>query len=140
MTDEQANAMSEVESAQEVDRIRDIIFGPQMRDYQHQFQTLRQDLERLQQQVSRFREQLMEEDRELGDKLQALQREMQEADDDLRGDLRQAAQELTTSKVDRETLGTLFAEIGTCLKGGGSVADLLQNLVGGDQSPDNEQT
>jgi multidrug resistance efflux pump len=136
MSDEQGSTASKAATAPELERIRDIIFGPQMRDYQQRFQTIQQDLDRLQQQVDRLREQLTEQDTGQGEKLQALRREAHEADDDLRRELRKAAQELTTSKVDGATLGGLFVEIGTCLKDGSSVADLLQALVERQQSPD----
>jgi hypothetical protein len=106
MADEQANAMSQVESAQEVDRIRDIIFGPQMRDYEQRFQIIQRDL----------------------DRLQNLRREMRQADEDLRDELRQTAQNLMTDKVDRVALGELFIELGTHLKTGGSLADVLESL------------
>ncbi len=60
MSDEQANAISQLEPEQEVDRIRDIIFGHQMRDYDQRFQIVRRDLERLQQEMDRLAERLAE--------------------------------------------------------------------------------
>ena len=128
MTDKQAKATSQVESAQEVGRIRDIIFGAQMRDYDHRFQTVQRDLERLQQEIDRLAEQLADQDSVQSKKLQDLRRETRKADDDLREELRQTAQELTTDKVDRMTLSELFIELGTHLKTGGSMADLLKGL------------
>ena len=128
MTNEQANAMSQVESAQEVDRIRDIIFGPQMRDYEQRFQIIQRDLDRLQQEIDRLGEQLTEQDSSQGKKLQNLRREMRQADEDLRDELRQTAQNLMTDKVDRVALGELFIELGTHLKTGGSLADVLESL------------
>jgi chromosome segregation ATPase len=139
VSDKDSQDTPQATPAPEVDRIRDIIFGTQMRDYQQQFQTIQRDLDRLQQQINRLSEQLTEQDRSQGDKLQALRREAQQADDDLRGELRQTAQELTSSKVDRVTLGDLFVEIGTRLKTGGSVADLLQDLVVREQGPESDQ-
>jgi len=53
---------------------------------------------------------------------------MRQADDDLRAELRQKAQQLMTDKVDRVALGELFIELGTHLKAGGALADLLQVL------------
>jgi predicted nucleic acid-binding Zn-ribbon protein len=128
MTDEQSNATPQVESAQEVERIRDIIFGTQMRNYDQQFQTVQRDLERLQQEIDRLTEQLADQDSAQGKKLQDLHREMRKADDDLRTELRQTAQKLTTDKVDRVALGELFIELGTHLKTGGSIADMLKGL------------
>jgi hypothetical protein len=121
-------AMSGAGTAQEVERIRDIIFGPQMRDYEQRFQAVQRDLSRLQQELDRLTDQLSEQDREQGKRLQSLRGEMRQADDDLRAELRQKAQQLMTDKVDRVALGELFIELGTHLKAGGALADLLQVL------------
>ena len=53
---------------------------------------------------------------------------MRQADDGLRDELRQTAQNLTADKVDRVALGEMFVELGTQLKSGGSLADLLEGL------------
>ena len=131
MTDQQAQTMSEAGSVQEVNRIRDIIFGPQMRDYEQRFQSIQHDLGRLQQGIDRLAEQLADQDSSQSKKLQNLRKEMRQADDDLRNELRQTAQKLTSDKVDRLALGELFTELGTYLKtgGGGSLADVLKGLV-----------
>jgi len=129
MSDEQVNATPEVGSVQEVDRIRDIIFGHQMRDYDQQFQIVRRDLERLQQELDRLAERLAEQDSSQARRLQELRQEMRRADDDLRDELRQATQTLTNDKVDRVALGELFIELGTHLKSGGFLADLLKDLA-----------
>lgn len=129
MTDESAvKATPQVEAPREVDRIRDIILGPQLREYEQRFQIIQRDLERLQQELDHLTEQLANQDSEQSKKLQALRRDMRQGDDDLRGELRQTAQKLTTDKVDRVTLGELFVELGTHLKMGGSLADLLKGL------------
>ena len=126
MSDEQIPTTS-----QEVERIRDIIFGPQMRNYEQQFQNVQRDLDRLQQELDRLTEQLASQDNSQSKKLQELRREMRQADDELRDELRQTAQKLATDKVDRVTLGELFIELGTHLKTGGSLADLLKGLEEG---------
>jgi septal ring factor EnvC (AmiA/AmiB activator) len=128
MSDEQVQATSPMEAPQEVDRIRDIIFGPQMRSYEQQFQNVQRDLERLQQELDRLTEKLADQNTDQNKKLQALRRELRQADDDLRDELRQTAQKLTIDKVDRMALGELFIELGTHLKTGGSLADLLKGL------------
>jgi hypothetical protein len=129
MTDEQANAQFQPQPAQDIDRIRDILFGTQMREYDQGFQTIQRDLQRLQQDIDRLTEQLADQDKSQTEKLQALHRDMCQVDDDLRSELRQTAQMLTTEKVDRVTLGELFIELGTHLKTGGSMAELLKDLV-----------
>ena len=128
MADEQTEITSQTESVQEVDRIRDIIFGPQMRDYQQRFQIFQRDLERLQQEIDCLTEQLADQDSSQSKKLQDLRREMRKADDGLRDELRETAQRLTIEKVDRVALGELFIELGTHLKTGGSLAELLKSL------------
>jgi predicted nucleic acid-binding Zn-ribbon protein len=117
------------QSSEEVSRIRDIIFGSQMRDYQQRFDAVQRDLDRLQQELDRLTEQLGEQDREQGKKLQALRREMRQADDALRDELRHTAQALGDDKVDRRALGDLFIQVGTQLQSGGSLADMLQGLI-----------
>jgi hypothetical protein len=52
---------------------------------------------------------------------------MRQADDDLRNELRDTAQEFTTDRVGRMALAELFIELGTQLKTG-SVDELLQGL------------
>jgi len=128
MTDRQAKANSQAETVEEVDRIRDIIFGHQMRDYEQRFQIVQRDLERLQQEIDRLTEQLADQDSSQSKKLQDLRREMRGADDGLRDELRETAQRLTVEKVDRVALGELFIELGTHLKTGGSLAELLKSL------------
>jgi predicted nucleic acid-binding Zn-ribbon protein len=126
MSEEQIQSTA---TSQEVDRIRDIIFGPQMRDYEQKFNTVQRDLDRLQQELDRLNEQLTDQDSNQSKKLQALRRELRQADDDLRDELRQTAERLITEKVDRVALGDLFVELGNHLKTGGSLADLLKSVT-----------
>ncbi len=102
-----------------------------MRDYDQQLQSLKRDLERLQQEIDHLNERLVEQDGNHLKKLQALHREMRQVDDDMRNELRQTAQKLTIDKVDRLALGELFIELGGHLKMGGSlagIADWLKSL------------
>ena len=126
MSDEQVQAMAAVETAREVDRIRDIIFGPQMREYGQRFENVQRDLDRLQGEIDHLVEQLTDQAGDQSKKLQTLRREMRQADDGLREELRQTAQKLMADKVDRVALGELFIELGKQLKTGGSLADLLK--------------
>ena len=116
-------------TAQEVDRIRDIIFGAQMRDYEQRFQVVQRDLNRLQQELDRLADQMSEQDQAQSKKLQSLRGEMRQADDDLRDELRQAADQLMTEKMERAALGDLFVEMGQRLKTGSSLSDLLGELT-----------
>ena len=127
----QASASS---TPQEVDRIRDIIFGPQIRDYEQRFQALQRDVERLQKEIERLTEQFTEQESEQNKRVQTVRRDLRQENDDLRVEVRQTAQALSFEKVDRAALGELFVNLGTHLKTGGSLADILQGLVSPEQS------
>lgn len=64
----------------DVERIRDIIFGPQMRDYDQRFQNLLADVERLQQQLERLRTAHAELEADTARRVQALRAEAREDD------------------------------------------------------------
>lgn len=114
----------------EVERIREIIFGPQMRTYEGNFQNIQRDLARLLQEIERLNEKLAEQDKDHGQKLQALERDVRKADDSLRAELRETAQKLIDEKVDRRVLGDLFIQLGNQLKSSGSIADTLKDMLG----------
>lgn len=69
-----------------------------------------------------------EQDRMHKEALQALRQELRAADADLRDELRAVMQRLTEDKTDRSTLGELFIELGSHIKGGGNLSDMLQGL------------
>lgn len=119
-----------IENSQEVERIRDIIFGAQIRDYEQRFQLFQRDLKRLQQEIDRLTEQLAEQGVDQNKKNQQLRAEVRQADDDLRDEFRQTAQQLTVDKVDRVKLAELFIDLGNQLKSGSSVTELLTKLEG----------
>lgn len=127
MSDQSTNSGAQV-APREVDRIRDIILGPHLRDFDQRFQSIQRDVERLQQEIDRLTDQLSDQESEQNKKLQALRRDMRQGDDDLRGELRQSAQKLADEKVDRLALGDLFIELGEHLKAGGSLVELLKGL------------
>jgi hypothetical protein len=128
MTEKPTKAEQVTEPVQEVERIRDIIFGNQMRDYDRQFQALQRDLKRLQQELDRLNEQQADHDSSQGKKLQDLRQEMRKADGALREELRDTIERLTAEKVDRVALGQLFIELGTNLTSGGSLTELVYTL------------
>jgi hypothetical protein len=128
MATEQSDTQVPRESAQEVERIRDIIFGTQMRDYEGRFETLQRDLERLQGDIDRLSERLAEQESSHNKELGDLRQEMRQADDELRDEVRETAQRLTTDKVDCTSLGDLFIELGRQVKANGSLTDLVAEL------------
>ena len=125
MAVEKGRVNSDSEEPKDVDRVRDIIFGPQMRDYDQRFVMIQRDLERLRQELELLNEQVGENDREQSKRVQNLRREARQSDDDLRNELRQTAQRLMIEKVDRLALGDLLIEMGNHLKTGGLLSDTL---------------
>ncbi|RME73128.1 MAG: hypothetical protein D6784_12415 [Chloroflexi bacterium] len=123
-----ADPKTAAEAGKEIDRIRDIVFGPQMREYEQRFQAVQRDLGRLQEELDRLTAQLADQDSHQTKKLQGLRDEMRRADDDLRAELRETTRQLAADKVDRVTLGDLFIELGNQLKNGGKLGDLLSAL------------
>ena len=123
------NIPSAEEKPQEVDRIRDIIFGSQMRAYEGNFQTIQRDLERLFSEIDRLNEKTDEQDRNHIQKLQALERELRKADDNLRTELRETAFKLTDEKVDRQVLGDLLIELGSQLKSASAFTGVTQEML-----------
>jgi ElaB/YqjD/DUF883 family membrane-anchored ribosome-binding protein len=113
---------------QELERIRDIILGPQMRLYEQRFQQVSADLERFQQLLGQLEDQLSETDRTNEKKLQTLRRELRQADEEIRQELRRTNDRLVDEKADRRMLGELFVTLGNQLKSGGSLTDLLRDL------------
>jgi len=124
-----APALTNATSEHEVDRIRDIIFGPQMRDYDQRHRTLQDDLDRQQRALDRLNEVQTEHEASFSKKLQALRTELRAEDDGLRGELRQAVEKLTVDKVDRINLGDLLIELGTQIKRGQADDGLFAGLT-----------
>jgi len=128
MAEKDSDNVSQAGTPQEVDRIRDIIFGTQMRDYDGRFEAVKRDLDRLQQELERLNAQLEAQDSDQTKKLQTVRQELRTSDDGIRDELRATAQRLTSEKVDRENLGDLFIELGRQLKTGESLGGLLSGL------------
>lgn len=127
MPDEQVS-VGNAANPKEVDRIRDIIFGGQMREYAQRFQMMQRDMERLQGEIDRLSEELADYNRDIDKKLQQVRRDSRQADDDLRDELRQTTDKLIDEKVDRVALSELFIEMGNQLRAGGSFANVLKSL------------
>ena len=121
---------SSLGAMQDVGRIREIIFGSQMRDYEQRFRLLQRDLEGLQSELEALREQASAQNKERDKKLQALRDDMRQSDDDLRVEMRQAVDRLTMDKVDRSTLGDLLIEMGKRLQEDSALGSLLETLGG----------
>lgn len=130
MSEEMAAITAGPETAEELGRIRDILFGHQMRDFQQRFDAVRRDLERLQGELDRLRQQLADQDIEQGKKLGTLRQEARDADEALRSELRETAALLSDQKTDRAVLAELLIQVGKDLKSGGSFDSALKALSG----------
>jgi hypothetical protein len=130
MSEETAAITAGPETAEELGRIRDILFGHQMRDFQQRFDAVRRDLERLQGELDRLRQQLADQDIEQGKKLGTLRQEARDADEALRSELRETAALLSDQKTDRAVLAELLIQVGKDLKSGGSFDSALKALSG----------
>lgn len=125
MAADRGTPASHEEPPKDVDRVRDIIFGPQMREYDQRFLVVQRDIDRLRQELEQLNEQLAEAEREQNRRVQNLRREARQSDDDLRAELRQSTQRLMFEKVDRMALGDLLIEMGNHLKNGSLLSDTL---------------
>ena len=121
---------SSLGSMQDVGRIREIIFGSQMRDYEGRFRLLQRDLENLKDELEALREQAGKQDKDQSKKLQKLRDDTRQSDDDLRAEMREAVDRLTMDKVDRSTLGDILIEMGNRLKADSALGSMLETLGG----------
>jgi hypothetical protein len=99
-----------------VDRIRDIIFGPKMRDYEQRFEALVRDLGRLQGEIDHLGEQLTSKDAAQTKAVQGLRQELRQADGELRsetkGELARLASQMAEQNAAQTTsLGNLRQEL-----------------------------
>ena len=83
-----------------VDRIRDILFGPKMRDFEARFDILSRDMSRLQGELDQLGEQLTAKDAGQGKALQGLRQELRQVSGELRSE----------HKGEMTRLGTQLAE------------------------------
>jgi DNA repair exonuclease SbcCD ATPase subunit len=82
------------ESTEKLERIREIVFGAQMREYTQRFENLNRDVERLQQENARLNEQLAEQNRLLAQQLSEQNSQLISSIQEQGGNLNQKLQEL----------------------------------------------
>lgn len=116
-------------SPQDMERVREILFGGVIRDHDARFATLQRDLERLQKALDRINEQLAAQDSAQNKKLQEARQDFQTSIDELRAETRSAVERLSNEKVDREQLGNLLIEMGNQIKGTGVLSSMLGGLL-----------
>lgn len=86
-----------------VERIRDIIFGPKMRDYELRFDALVRDVARLQADLDNLGEQLVAKDASQSKNLQALRLELRQADGEQRNEMKAESARLTAQMAEQHT-------------------------------------
>ena len=86
-----------------VERIRDIIFGPKMRDYEQRFDALTRDLNRLQADLDGLAEQLTAKDAAQTKNLQSARQDLRQANGDLRNELKSEATRLGGQLAEQHT-------------------------------------
>jgi DNA repair exonuclease SbcCD ATPase subunit len=89
-----------------VERIRDIIFGPKMRDYEQRFDALVRDVGRLQEELDRLAEQMTAKDAGQSKNLQAVRQELRQANGELHSELKNEAARLTTQMAEQHAAHT----------------------------------
>ncbi len=116
-------------SPQDLERVREILFGGVIRDHDTRFATLQRDLERLQKALDRTNEELANRDSAHSQKLQEARQAFQTENDEIRAELRSSVERLSSAKVDKEQLGNLFIEMGNQIKGNGTISAVLDGLL-----------
>ncbi len=124
MARKQARSSTEAQPTREIDRIRDIILGPQIQDLNGKLQAavreakdLRRDLDRLTNQES-----------DQTDNLKKLRSDMRRADRELRKQIREATELLKAYQLEREALADLLIKLGNLMKTRGSLGQVLEGL------------
>lgn len=92
--------------AESVERVRDIIFGPKMRDYEQRFDALTRDIGRLQEELERLNELLTTRDAAQGRNLQAVRQELRQATDELKAALKAETGRLAGQLAEQEVART----------------------------------
>jgi len=133
MTTETKQPALAMGSDQQIDRVRELIVGPHLREYGQRLQDQSRDMERLQQEIARLSEQLASQEQEQSKRVQTVRQELRDGDEALRSELRSTAQQLTADKMDRSALGELFIELGNQIKAGGSLSNFLSDLLAAEE-------
>jgi hypothetical protein len=99
-----AQDAAQVES---VDRIRDIIFGPKMRDYDQRFEALVRDVGRLQGDIDQLSEKLTSKDAAQVKAVQSLRQELRQADGEIRSEMKGEAARLGNQMAEQNAAQTV---------------------------------
>ena len=132
MSVEDSGPGSDERPTTELERIRDIIFGPQMQDYEGQFGRVAAELGLLSQQLGELKSTLAQQRADQEQRLDQLESrfgdQTQRLADDLRAEFKEALEALQDDKASRLDMGDILVEMGTRLKQQFGMADLLGPL------------
>ncbi|MGC8780675.1 MAG: hypothetical protein ACP5UQ_07405 [Anaerolineae bacterium] len=92
--------------SESVERVRDIIFGPKMRDYEQRFEALTRDIGRLQEELDRLNELLAARDAAQSRNLAALRQELRQTDDEIKAALKAETGRLAAQLAEQEVART----------------------------------
>ncbi|MBI1297475.1 hypothetical protein GC175_21260 [bacterium] len=101
---------------EELERVREILFGSMARDQDKRIQQLQNEIARLQQAVTQLNGQLAEQNRQHIDQIGQLRQQTDAANASLRGDMEHALNQLRDDKLDRRMLGDLLTSLGRRLQ------------------------
>ena len=106
----------QTEQPESVDRIRDIIFGPKMRDYDQRFEAIVRDLDRLQHELDSLSDKHTGQNTTQTKSVQALRQELRQADSEIRSELKQELARIEAQMAEQnasqsEELQTLRQEL-----------------------------
>ena len=97
------------DQSSKLDAIKDIIFGQQIQEYEHQFDAIRQSVEQVQQEGDKSRETMH---KELISRLDRMQEDINKQMADNQERLMQEIRRLNDQKTDRKALGKMLENIG----------------------------
>jgi uncharacterized protein involved in exopolysaccharide biosynthesis len=128
MSQDRSEAGAEERSPAEVDRIRDIIFGSQMRTYEQQFKRVGARLDQIDKQLEALKAALDGQGADLAAQLREQGGELRKQNQDLRAEFTRALDAMENDKASRSHVGDLLVEMGTRLKENADITDLLGQL------------
>jgi len=121
-------------------QIRELIFGENIKEYDKKFanidvmlQTIKDTLEKHNEEFRQLRDQLTQTEKELQDKIRASQGQSDKQLETLRREFEAKLQALTAEKTDRLQIGNYLIEMGLRLKG----ENVLDNLIDTNNSEKN---
>jgi uncharacterized protein involved in exopolysaccharide biosynthesis len=109
-------------TGQNIDQIRDLIFGEQIRDYDRKFKDSAQQLKKLNDTLEVFRQQIQDDLKTQKENIDQQLKKISQSIKTIEKELNQEIQTLRNDKTDRLQLANLFIDLGMRLKG----EDVLQ--------------